>query len=303
MKRFSLIALATLLAFAAVFAQRRFGGGRGFGGYGGFGGGGRGGSYENARTPREIPQHGDTEDGRPYETPHWTNAPGFEKDAFTFVRIKRDSGGFTTGGPWWTDAPDSDLNLAFRLQQMTSLKVNPDGLFLRLTDKDLVKYPFIYMVEPGSLALNDVEVDALRKYLLNGGFLWLDDFWGDAEWEQMAGELKKVFPDRSFVDVPLEHPLYHCVFDIQSKAMCPNVQYGSRVQYNPNMDISEKGGRVTHHRAIFDDKGRLMVFATHNTDNGDGWEWEGNNHFYFEHFSEKIAYPLAINVIFYVMTH
>jgi len=61
--------------------------------------------------------------------------------------------------------------------------------------------------------------------------------------------------------------------------------------------------RTVHHRAIFDDKGRLMVIATHNTDNGDGWEWEGDNHYYFEHFSEKIAYPLAINIIFYAMSH
>jgi hypothetical protein len=298
MKKFSLIALACLLAAAAVFAQRRFGGG----GYGGYGRG-WGGDYENARTPREIPQHGDTENGRPYETPRWTNAPGFEKDVFTFVRIKRDRGGYSGGGGWWTDAPDSDLNLAFRLQQITSIKVNPDGLFLRLTDKELVEYPFIYMVEPGSLELDGEEATALRQYLLNGGFLWLDDFWGDAEWNQMALVMKRVFPDREFVDLPLDHPLYHCVFDIKSKAMCPNVNSGSRQQYDPNYDISEHGGRVVHHRAIFDDKGRLMVFATHNTDNGDGWEWEGNNHYYFEHFSEKIAYPLAVNVIFYVMTH
>jgi hypothetical protein len=300
MKKVSLITFALLLVGAAVFAQRRFGGG-GWGG--GYGGGWRGAEYENARTPRDIPEHGETENGSPYETPRWTNAPGFDKDVFTFVRIKRDRGGYTTGGSWWTDTPDSDLNLAYRLQQVTSIKVNPNGLFLRLTDKELVNYPFIYMVEPGSLDLSDEEIFALRKYLLNGGFLWVDDFWGEAEWNQMAEVMKRVFPDREFVELPLEHPLYHCVFDIKSKAMCPNVNNGSRLERNPNFDPSEKGGRVTHHRAIFDDKGRLMIFATHNTDNGDGWEWEGNNHFYFEHFSEKIAYPLAINVIFYVMTH
>jgi hypothetical protein len=117
---------------------------------------------------------------------------------FTFVRIKRASGGFAGGGPWTTDAPDSDLNLAYRLQQMTSIKVNPDGLFLRLTDKELPDYPFIYMVEPGSLSLDDEEVAALRKYLLNGGFLWLDDFWGDSEWNngvqiEYLNDLEKLF--------------------------------------------------------------------------------------------------------------
>src|SRR4051794_26736873 len=234
MKRGYLIFFVLALALAGVLAQRRFGGG----GYGGYGG--RWSDFENARTPREIPQHGDTEDGRPYETPYWTNAPGFEKDVFTFVRIKRERGGYTTGGSWWTDSPDSDLNLAYRLQQMTSLKVNPEGLFLRLTDKELTDYPFIYMVEPGTLELDDEEVTALRKYLLNGGFLWLDDFWGEPEWNQMAQVMKRVFPDRNFVDLPLDHPLYHCVFEIKSKDMCPNVNNGSRRQYDPNSDISEK---------------------------------------------------------------
>jgi hypothetical protein len=296
MKKLGLILFTLVLALGAVLAQqRRFRGGGG-------GGWGWGGGFETARTPREIPQHGQMEDGTPYETPTWTNTAGFEKDVFTFVRIKREHGGYS-GGPWWTDAPDSDLNFAYRLQQMTSIKVNPEGLFLRLTEKELTDYPFIYMVEPGSLSLDDEEVTALRKYLLNGGFLWLDDFWGEGEWANMEQVLKQVFPDRNFVELPLDHPLYHCVFDIKSKAMCPNVDNGSRQQYDPNYPIWEKGGRETHHRAIFDDKGRVMVFATHNTDNGDGWEWEGNNHYYFEHFSEKIAYPLGINVIFYVMTH
>jgi hypothetical protein len=293
MKQSGLILLMLSLALGAGFAQRF--------NRGGFGGGYRG-NAESARTPRELPEHGVSEDGSPYLTPHWTNAPGFDKDVFTFVRIKRDSGGYS-GGPWDTDTPDSDLNLAFRLQQVTAIKVNPDGLFLRLTDKELFNYPFIYMVEPGSLSLSDEEVAILRKYLLNGGFLWLDDFWGTAEWNNVEQVFKQVFPNRSFVELPLDHPLYHCVLPITEKAMCPNVENGSQQQYNPNYPISEKGGTVTHHRAIFDDKGRIMVFATHNTDNGDGWEHEGNNHYYFEHFAEKIAYPLAINVIFYAMTH
>ncbi|MEO6035485.1 MAG: DUF4159 domain-containing protein, partial [Verrucomicrobiota bacterium] len=160
-KRVVWITIALSLAAGIVFAQQYRS--RAFrGGYG------RGGNFDSARTPREIGQHGG------FETPMWTNAPGFEKDAFTFVRIKRESGGFARGGPWMTDAPDSDLNFSYRLQQLTSIKVNPNGLFLRLTDKELFDYPFIYMVEPGSLYLDDAEVDALRKYLLNGGFLWLD---------------------------------------------------------------------------------------------------------------------------------
>jgi hypothetical protein len=303
MKNKGLIFLILIVTLGVVLAQQRRGGfgGRGRGGYG------RNWINEDSRNPREGPEHGVTEDGSPYETPYWTNTAGFEKDVFTFVRIKRDSGGYGygRGGPWETDAPDSDLNLAFRIQQLTSIKVNPDGLFLRLTEKELTDYPFIYMVEPGSLSLRDDEIVALRKYLLNGGFLWLDDFWGDSEWANMEGVLKRVFPDRNFVELPLDHPLYHCVFEIKEKSQVPNVNVGTDSEFT---HITWENGhdgdvRTVHHKALFDDKGRMMVFATHNTDNGDGWEHEGNNHYFFEHFAEKTAYPLAINVIFYAMTH
>lgn len=285
--------LILLIVSGVVFAQRR----------GRFGGGWRGGDlFESYDNPRQIPQHAYDENGVLRETPNWTNAPGFERDVFTFVRIKRSSGGWS-GGSWSTDAPDSDLNLSWRLSTLTSLKVNPDGRFLRLTDLELVNYPFIYMVEPGSLFLDGAEAEALRKYLLNGGFVWLDDFWGENEWNNMADEFKKVFPDRNWVELPIKDPLYHCVFDIKSKEQVPNVDQGNQRQFYANSPTWEKGGRDVHHRVLYDDKGRIMAFATFNSDNGDGWEWEGNNHFYFEHFAEKIAYPLAINVIFYTMTH
>jgi Domain of unknown function (DUF4159) len=294
MKNKGLIFLILVLALGVVFAQqRRF--------RGGFGGGGRGGGEwgeggwisDDTRTAREVPTHSTG-------TPNWTNAPGFEKDVFTFVRVRRERKG-GTGGSWSTDTPDSDLNFSFRLQQMTSMKVDPDGRYIHLTDPDLCNYPFIYMVEPGTLYLNDAEVVALRKYLLNGGFLMLDDFWGEGEWRGMAEEIKKVFPDREFVELPLTHPIYHCVFEIKTKAQVPGITYWER----SGGDTSERGAdsREVHHRAIFDDKGRMMIIATHNMDNGDGWEREGESAEYFEKFSEKISYPLGINIIVYVMTH
>jgi hypothetical protein len=280
MKRLGYFALFLLLA-GVVLAQRWWGRGR----------------YEDVQNPREITQHG-------AETPTWTNAAGFEKDVVTFVRIRRDRKPYGSGGAWWTDAPDSDLNLSYRLQQITSLKTDPNGLFLRLTDKRLADYPFIYMVEPGSLELSDEEAKVLAKYLLNGGFLWLDDFWGEYEWNNVATEMKKVFRNREFVELPLSNALYHCVFEITSKGQVPNVELGTESQFDPEHRTWERpDAKVVHHRAIFDDKGRIMVFATHNTDNGDGWEWEGDNLFYFREFSEKISYPLAVNVLFYTMTH
>ncbi len=291
MRKARWILVILVLVIGAALAQR--------GSRGRFGGGGFGRDrfdhYESARTAREIPQHGN-------RTPSWTNAVGFEQDAFTFARIKRERTPYSSGGPWWTDVPDSDLNLAYRLQWVTSMKVDPDGRFLHLTDKELARYPFIYMVEPGSLYLSDAEAAALRKYLLNGGFLMLDDFWGEREWMGMAGELKKVFPERSFVDLPLDHPIYHCVFDIKSKGQVPNVQLGTESRFT-GITWERPDAREVHHRVIYDDKGRIMVIATHNTDNGDGWEWEADNPYYFERFSEKIAYPLAVNIIFYAMSH
>jgi hypothetical protein len=187
---------------------------------------------------------------------------------------------------------------------MTSMKVDPDGRILNLTDPTLCNYPWIYIVEPGGLAFSDEDVAALRKYLLNGGFLMFDDFWGDSAWQNVAREMKRVFPERNFTDLPLSHPLYSCVFQIKEKGQIPNAYVGEQSQYTGITWENHDGDtRTVHHRVIQDDKGRLMVFAAHNTDNGDGWEREGEFVYFFKNFSEKIAYPLGINVIFYAMTH
>lgn len=258
-----------------------------------------GGSREDPSTAREVPSHSTG-------TPVWTNPRAFETDVFTFARIRYGGGGsWRRGSGWETDTPDSDLNLSYRLQQMTSMKVDPDGKFLNLTDANLSDYPYIYIVEPGGLQFTEPEVVALRKYLLNGGFLWFDDFWGDSAWFNVEREMRRVFPERSFVETTLDHPMYHCVFDIKAKGQVPNVRTGEWSQQTGVTweDHHDGDSQTVHHRTISDDKGRMMVLATHNTDNGDGWEREGEYEYYFKNFSEKIAYPLGINVIFYIMTH
>lgn len=293
MKRFVPLISLFLVLSLAVMAQRRFGR------RGGWGGGWDGGWRSDADNPRQLPS-GST------GTPMWTNPEGFEKDVFTFARVRYSYGGYyrSRGGNWLTDAPDSDLNLSYRLQQMTSMRVNPDGKFLNLTDADLADYPWIYIVEPGGMMLSDEEVTALRKYLLNGGFLMFDDFWGEGAWLNVERHMKRVFPERDFQELPLDHPLYRCVFQITAKGQVPNVGTGESSQVTGITWENHDGDCETvHHRAIFDDKGRMMVIATHNTDNGDGWEREGEYEYYFRNFSEKIAYPLGINIIFYTMTH
>lgn len=242
------------------------------------------------------------------EQPTWKVDPEFLYDTFTFVRVRysvdRTYGfGHDREFRWRTDAPDSDINFSWRLSQMTSLTVHPDGDFINLTDPRLYSYPFIYIVEPGRLHFQEEEVVALRRYLLNGGFLMFDDFWGEREGRNLITELRRVFPDRETQELPLEHPIFHCVFDLKKKPQVPNVRLGMESEFNGGITWERPDAKNPDYRAMFDDKGRMMIMICHNTDNGDGWEREGESEYYFREFSEKQAYPLGINIIFYAMTH
>lgn len=238
--------------------------------------------------------------------PTWEVEKKFAKDVFTFVRIKYDSDGYRRrGGGWDTDFRSSELNFSLRLQEMTTLKVNPEPIVLELTDPLLFDYPFIYIIEPGALYFHPEEVIALRRYLLNGGFLMVDDFWGDLEYENFYQQMKRVFPDREPFDVPLEHEIFHCVYDLKEKPQLPSINiawegrdHGITWEYRPGSDTTK-----ANYRAFADDSNRLMVFMCHNTDLGDGWEREGEDPWYFEEFSVKKAYPLGINIVTYAMTH
>jgi hypothetical protein len=294
MKRLGLIVLVMVLALVAALAQRW-----------------RGRSwsegwrpeYETCRTAREVPSHSTG-------TPVWTNQTGLERDVFTFVRIRRDRSpyGSYSAGSWYTDFPDSDLNLSFRLQQVTSMKVDPNARVLRLTDPELFDYPWIYMVEPGRLLLRDEEVPVLRKYLLNGGFLMADDFWGPVQWEGFEREIRRVLPDYEFTELPMDHPIFHCVFDLKgpkNSLQTPNIGRGIDSEYDHITYEYHDGVECIdmHVKAIYDEQGHIMVLAMHNCDNGDGWEREGESDYFFHEFSEERAYPLAVNVLFYCMSH
>lgn len=232
--------------------------------------------------------------------PEWENDPNFQQDLFTFVRIKYSS--YRGWSRWATDFPDAELNFSYRLQQLTSLKVDPNGRILELTDPELFRYPFIYIIEPGDLSFTDEEVQTLRRYLLNGGFLMVDDFWGEAEWENFYQEIKRVFPDREPLELPHDHPIFHCVYDLSEKPQIPSI--GAAIQGRAQGITWERhDAQEVHYKGLFDDKGRMMAIICHNTDLGDGWEREGEDPWYFREFSEKKAYPLGINIVFYAMTH
>lgn len=266
------------------------------------------------RTAREVMSHSTG-------TPEWTNPKAFEKDVFTFARIIFKVGPNTAVGygrgrrlGWWVDFPDADLNLSYRLQQLTSMKTDPDGRVFKITDPSLHDYPFIFMEHPGYIQFRETDVEALRKYLHAGGVLVVIDFWNQTEWEGFAAMMKRVLPGRSWTDLDMSHPLFHCIFDLRKYPMrrlqVPTMQFWRREHDpdSPNPDgplqiFRGDGSDEMHVRTIYDDKGRMMVLAIHNSDVTDGWEREGENQEFFEKFSEKVSYPLGINLVFYLMTH
>lgn len=246
------------------------------------------------------------------DVPQWSNEPGFEQDVFTFVRIEYDSrfgggrGWGRSGNGWFTDYRDADLNLSYRLQQLTSMKVDPEGRVLRLTNPELFNHPFIYMVEPGRLEFSAEEVKNLRRYLLSGGFLMVDDFWGELQWRNFYEQMKIVLPDVEPVELDMSHPIFHGVFDLNREKNDMQIPALGATRYREGITWEYHDGEVcrdVHFKAYFDPKGRMLAFIAHNTDNGDGWEREGDDEFYFREYSEKKAYPLAINVVFYALTH
>ena len=237
--------------------------------------------------------------------PEWEVNEQYRADVFTFARIYYSS--YTDGYSRWgkkclIDHPESDLNFSYRLEELTSLKVDPEGKVVKLTDPSLFDFPFVYLIEPGEMVLREDERVALRRYLLGGGFMMIDDFWGVKEYENLKLELSRVFPDSEPQELPLEHPIFNFVFPLKEKPQIPNVGRGTESEYD-GITFERWDAQTPFYKGMWDDQGRLMMVICHNTDLGDGWEWEGANQYYFKEFSEKKAYPLGINIVMYALTH
>jgi hypothetical protein len=199
--------------------------------------------------------------------------------------------------PWFIDAPAAEQNLSRRVRMVTSIQVN-DPVVITLEDPNLWSYPWLYIVEPGNLRLHDAEVSNLREFLLRGGTLTFDDFHGPIEWGNLERELKRVFPDREIVDLPRDHAIFHCFYQMEDGfPQTPGL--GSFLQGR----TWEKGGFEAHLRAILDDGGRPMVLINWNVDMGDGWEWSNAAEYpgYVKYTAQ--AYRMMINEIIYSLTH
>jgi hypothetical protein len=202
------------------------------------------------------------------------------------------------GWGWATDTPGADCKLMGAIHRMTGQSVYANPNYMEIMNPNLFKYPYAYIVEPGQMTFSDQEAARLREYLLRGGFLHLDDFWGaNIQLRNAVLEVRKIFPDRELVPIPLSHPIFHSFFDINEIIQTPNQGYGCRGGQTWEQE-DDKEPRVL---GISDDKGRLMLVMTYNTDLGDAWE-----------FMDLPCYPqkytgyalrMGLNFMTYAMTH
>jgi hypothetical protein len=222
--------------------------------------------------------------------------------SFYFTRAAYSDGRFggfrgRGGGSWATDYPKADQQFLVVLRRLTNLDALPYEHPVQIEDPELRRYPFIYTVEVGNMNLTDGEVAALRSYLLAGGFMVADDFWGDYEWANFAEQMRRVFPEYPIVEVPKDHAVMNAFYDVGEVIQVPNI---GNARAGPGF-YSEKGGNVAHCRGIFDENGRLMVVINWNTDIGDAWEWAEQPDYPLK-FS-TYAYQMGVNFIVYAMSH
>jgi hypothetical protein len=213
-------------------------------------------------------------------------------------RTNRRAGSHGMSQPMWAvDYPLSDAHFLPTLRRYTRIDVAEDSRHLELTDERLFKFPYIWLQQPGAGGWNPTkeEMDNLREYLLRGGFMMVDDFHGEGEWEWFADVMSRVFPEKGFVDIPASDPIMTIFFEIDQRTQIPGLRHlnsfggGVRMQGEP------------HWRGLYDDHNRLMVAANHNMDMGDAWEHADDINYPLP--MTGFAYQLGVNYILYAMTH
>jgi len=217
---------------------------------------------------------------------------------FHCADLAAGEGGTRFNGGWGTDFPASDCKFMWGVERLTNIRVYDKSPHLvTALDPRLFGYPYLYIVSPHRMRLIPEEAEKLREYLLRGGFLHIDDFWGLYQRQDVEEQMRLIFPDRNMVKLDLKHEVFHTFFNIDTVMQIPNVNNGCR------------GGRTWEQESeidpmifgISDDDGRLMVLVTYNSDLGDAWEWM-DQPCYPEKFSGQ-AYRMGINFMIYAMSH
>ena len=229
---------------------------------------------------------------------------GFNFCRAVYTSVRREPG----GQGWSTDYPDAELNFSIRLSELTKTRVskdsrgNPEHLVVRLTEDALYQCPYLHMEDVGTASLTDAEVLGLRAFLLKGGFLWVDDYWGSSAWQSWLSQLARVLPHSEYPvkEVPMDHPIFNTMFEVTELPQIPSIQFWRR----SGGRTSERGSdsETPTIRGVSDRHGNLMVVMTHNTDISDAWEREGEDPRFFYKFSPD-GYAVGINVILYALTH
>jgi hypothetical protein len=269
--------VAMALAATVASAQEQWGGYRGFGG--------------RSRFP---PRH-----------PTATSFDG----GFNFCRLIYTSDRREEGGSGWsTDYWDADINFSTRLGELTKTTISrqkdgtPNHLSVRLGDPLIFQCPFLSATDVGTAAFTDEEAETLRTYLLKGGFLWVDDFWGPYAWDHWVSQISRVLSPAQFPirDLVVDHPIHRTLFEFTTLPQIPSISFWRR----SGGDTSERYelSAEPHLRGIADEHGRLMVVMTHNTDISDAWEREAEDPQFFFSFSPQ-GYAVGLDVVLYGMTH
>jgi len=211
-------------------------------------------------------------------------------------------GGFTVnswqeGRSIWTqDYPRADRHFLRALRRLTRIDARSVEQPVNLDDDDDVyNFPFLYAVQVGQWDLTDAQAVKLRDFILRGGFLMVDDFWGPTQWQTFEASMSRVFPDLIPLDLNNDSPIFHSVYDLQNRYQVPGARYLETGSYEKCQ------GCPAQWRAISDAKGRILVAMTVNSDVGDSWEFADDPR-YDEKFS-ALGIRIGVNYIVYSMTH
>jgi len=221
--------------------------------------------------------------------------PSADAREFFFTRAVYSSGGRRWFGAWATDFPKADRQFLIILDRLIDLDAYEAENAVRIDDPNVRRYPFLYALEVGDMYMSEAEVQGLRDYLLAGGFLMIDDFWGSWEWANFEAEIKRVLPEFPIVDIPLSHPIFNTVYNIDEIVQVPSI---GNAQGGPTW---ERDGYNAQVKGIFDENGRLLVVINWNTDIGDAWEWAESPYYPLRY--STYAIEITVNIIVYAMSH